>query len=218
MYAHHTFAFARRRIGVFADGMAVANWVSMNPRSTLLLSAVVILAGALAVSGCLGSAPQMAGAGTNGGGSTNGGSGATDGGIPVGMLLCQADLSITGTYAQGNAPPADFPGGCWPDGTWTFTVAVSQNGCSTAPKLEAMYSFKVQEDNDYNDTITYLSDPTNKDDSLKLSGGEGGLCTGAFLLFSADGKTVINLRPALQVGNVLNGKGDYRIYDQDQRF
>jgi len=60
--------------------------------------------------------------------------------------------------------------------------------------------FKVVEDTDYNDTITYQNDPTNTSLTLKISGGEGAICTGAFLLFSSDGKTMINLRPALQTG------------------
>jgi len=36
----------------------------------------------------------------------------------------------------GSAPPADFAGGCWPDGTWTFTTTVTTNSCPTAPVLE----------------------------------------------------------------------------------
>jgi hypothetical protein len=135
-----------------------------------------------------------------------------------GMILCSAQLTLSGTYTQGNPPPTGFAGGCWPDGTWTFSATVTSNTCPSAPTLESQYTFKVVEDLDYNDTITYQNDPTNLYVSTKISGGEGGLCVGAFLIFSPDGKTVWNLRPALQTGNVLNGAGEYRIYDTDQRL
>jgi hypothetical protein len=137
---------------------------------------------------------------------------------PLGTELCEATLSLAGTFVQGDAPPTDFPGGCWPDGTWTFTATVTQNGCSSAPQLESQYQFKVVEDADYNDTITYLNDPSNMYVATKISGGEGAVCTGAFMIYSSDGKTVINLRPAMQADNSINGQGDYRVYDADQRF
>jgi len=178
------------------------------------------------VSGCLGSVPDMpstADGGTthkDGGSSSGGGNGdmSSQSGIPsTAMQLCEADFTISGTWVQGSAPPSDFAGGCWPDGTWTFTTTVTSNTCPTAPVLEKQYVFKVVEDTDYNDTITYENDPTSTNLTTKISGGEGAICTGAFLLFSSDGKTMINLRPALQTGNILNGVGDYRVWDQDQR-
>jgi hypothetical protein len=136
---------------------------------------------------------------------------------PLGMELCEATLALTGTYVQGNAPPTGFPGGCWPDGTWTFTATMTNNTCTSAPTLEAQYQFKVVEDMDFNDTITYVNDPTNMYVATKISGGEGGVCVGAFMIFSADGKTVWNLRPAMQADNSINGQGDVRVYDADQR-
>src|SRR4051812_44183271 len=47
--------------------------------------------------------------------------------LPLGTELCETDLTLAGTYVQGTAPPADFPGGCWPDGSWTFTATVTTN-------------------------------------------------------------------------------------------
>ena len=131
--------------------------------------------------------------------------------------MCTATISLAGTYTLGNAAPTDFPGGCWPDGAWSFTATVTANDCATAPALEAPYNFKVVEDLDYNDTITYMNDPTNIYVSTKISGGEGGVCVGIFLIYSADGKTVWNLHPAVQADNTINGQGDVRIYDADQR-
>jgi hypothetical protein len=195
---------------------------------------------AAALTGCLGSAPAGGGGGSGGGGGggsagTGGGAGGGGGGgggsagsgggggggggaVPVvGNLLCTATLSISGSYTRAAAPPTDFPGGCWPDGDWTFTATITANECATAPKLESPYKFHVVEDLDYNDTITYTNDPANMYVTAKVAGGEGGVCTGAFLIFSADGKTLWNLRPAVQADNSINGQGDIKIYDVDQR-
>jgi hypothetical protein len=192
---------------------------------------VIGLAFALGSSGCL-SATSTPGTGSDGGGSPGvdgsmgpapdgGGSGGQDGsgGTTIGTLLCESTLSITGTYQQGNAPPSGFPGGCWPDGIWTFTATVvaGMDGCNGTPDLAQQYQFKVVEDLDYNNTITDLNAAPGAVEGLQISGGDGGLCIGAFMLYSSDGKTVINLRPALQANNVLDGHGDYRIYDADQR-
>ncbi len=136
---------------------------------------------------------------------------------PLGMQLCEATLSLSGSYVQGSAPPTAFPGGCWPDGMWTFTATITNNSCTSAPPLETQYQFKIVEDLDYNDTITYVNDPTNMYVATKISGGEGGVCVGAFTIYSADGKTVYNLRPAMQADNSINGAGDIRLYDADQR-
>jgi len=43
------------------------------------------------------------------------------------------------------------------------------------------------------------------------------VCVGAFLVFSADGKTIWNLRPAMQADNTINGHGDIKVYDADER-
>lgn len=196
----------------------------MNTARTLLSLGLMTL-----LTGCLGSAPKsdsgpgnmtgnMTGNGNMSGG--NGNMGGSNGGTPapVGNLICQATLSISGTYTQGNAPPADYePGTCWPDGMWTFTATVTDSDCQNTPSLEPQYQFQVVEDADFNDTITYVTDPNNMNITTKISGGDGAICVGAFLIFSADGKTIYNLRPALQADNSLNGQGDIQVYDADQR-
>jgi hypothetical protein len=137
--------------------------------------------------------------------------------VPLGVELCEASLSLAGTFTQSAAPPTGFPGGCWPTGSWTFTATVTMNGCNNAPSLPSQFQFTVVEDTDYNDTITYNTDPNNMYVATKISGGEGGVCVGAFQIYSADGKTITNLRPAMQADNSINGAGDYRVYDADQR-
>src|SRR5690349_693471 len=93
--------------------------------------------------GCLNSTPGSGGGGDN---STGGG---TTGG--VGMMLCEAELAVTGSFAVGNARPADLEGPCWPDGVWTFTASVTSNNCMHMPDLLPEYKFQVVEDADYND-------------------------------------------------------------------
>ena len=70
---------------------------------------------------------------------------------------------------------------------------------------------------DFNETITYTTDPNNMFVTTKISGGDGAVCVGDFMIYSADGKSTIELRPALQLDNTLNGVGDYRLWDADQR-
>jgi hypothetical protein len=195
-----------------------------------------ILALSAAVTGCLGSAPAGGGGSGGGGGGGHGGSGGGGGGggsggtggsggggggsVPVaGNLLCTSVLSIAGAYTQGNPPPTGFEGGCWPDGTWNFTATIASSDCpaSMAPTVLPSYTFTVTEDLDYNDTVVFTNDPTNMYVSLKISGGDGGVCVGAFLIFSPDGKTVWNLRPAMQADNSINGQGDIKVWDADQR-
>jgi hypothetical protein len=223
---------------VFAPGMNVAIRRRMNLRS--IGRSLFVIGLAVAVTGCLGSAPTGgnggsgggggggaggAGGGTGGaGGGGSGGTGGSGGGggtvaPPLGNLLCTSVLSFSGSFTQGNAPPTDFPGGCWPDGSWTFTANIDSTDCAAgmAPTVESQYVFNVTEDADFNDTISYQNDPTNMYVSTKISGGDGGVCVGAFLVFSADGKTVWNLRPAMQSDSSINGHGDIQVYDADQR-
>jgi len=219
--------------------MKVASWGGMSLRA--IARSFLVLGLSVAVTGCLGSAPPGGNggsgggggggsAGNGGGGGTAGGGGGTGGGGTggsgggggsggvVGNELCTSDLSFTGTYVQGNAPPSDFEGGCWPDGTWTFTANIDDTTCAAgmAPTVQPQYKFTVTEDTDFNDTIVYNTDPSNMNVSLKVSGGDGAICVGAFLIFSADGKTIWNLRPALETGNTLDGHGDIQVWDTSQ--
>jgi len=196
----------------------------------------LVLGLTVASAGCLGSAQSGSGAGgggssaggggsaggsgSAGGGGSAGGSGSAGGGgsVTLGNQLCESTLAITGTFVQGDPPPADLEGGCWPDGMWTFTATVTDNGtCPTQPPIPPQFQYKVVQDDDFNDTITYLTDPTNIYTPSSISGGDGGLCVGEFIIYSSDGKSIFNLRPALQTGNILDGQGDWRLYDSDQR-
>jgi hypothetical protein len=190
-------------------------------RSFLAVSVAAVLAG------CLGSAPQGTGgggaggkggggAGGSGGGGAGGGGGTT--GAPIGNELCRATLSITGTYVQGNAPPADLGGGCWPDGMWTFSATVTDSGnCANPPTLAAQYQVQVVQDDNFDDTITFVSDPTNMFTHMQINAAGGGICTGIFQWVSDDGFTVYEMHPSLQADNSLVGNGQYSMYDADQR-
>jgi hypothetical protein len=197
---------------------------------------VFVLGLAVVAAGCLGSVKSDGGggggsgggsAGSGGGSAGGGGSGSgndggtstSDGGsIVLGNQLCEATLSIAGTFVQGDPPPSDLGGGCWPDGLWTFTATMTDNGgCPTLPTIPPQFQYKVVQDDDFNDTITYLTDPTNIFTPSSISGGDGALCVGEFIIYSSDGKSIFNLRPALQADNSLDGQGDWRLYDSDQR-
>jgi len=219
--------------------MKVASGPGMSFRS--IARGFSILGLSIAVAGCLGSAPTGGnggsggggggqagsgggggggGGGSGGGGGTGGSGGGGGGPVPVvGNLLCTTNLSISGSYTQANPPPTDFEGGCWPDGSWVFTATITDSDCASGmtPTVENQYQFTVTEDMDYNDTIVYNNDPTNMYVTTKISGGDGGVCVGAFLIFSADGKTIWNLRPAMQADNSINGQGDIKVYDADER-
>jgi hypothetical protein len=113
--------------------------------------------------------------------------------------------------------------GCWPDGTWTFQVAVAQNGCPTAPTPLASYSFSdTRTDPDglglTQDNFTYTPDAAWPNYHVKVSANATG-CEGSLELFSTDGKKVWGLVPeVLQVNgeNTLSGEGDYTEYDSVQ--
>jgi len=136
---------------------------------------------------------------------------------PLG-ILCNATFKVTGTFQLGQAQPTDI-GGCWPVGTWTWTATMDTNQCQTPPAILPQYQFKVDvatdADGNYNYTDSYLTDP-NAHYKLKVSGDGGGLCQGGLEIFSADGKQVWNMKPSLEVGNVLDGFGEYALYDSDQ--
>lgn len=153
------------------------------------------------------------------GDSPGGGGGGVDADIDPDPRLCVATLSTSGTFAK-DASADPLPGsGCRPWGTWTFTTAIVSNNCSPAPSVQE-YQFKAtwKLDNDGN-TITeysYLTDPTTEH-RIKHSQGGSGLCAGELQLYSADGKTVFNLRPELNADNSITGDGEYAVFTTDQR-
>ncbi|HWE26683.1 MAG TPA: hypothetical protein VHB97_01720 [Polyangia bacterium] len=196
---------------------------------------------AVAVAGCLGSAPTGGnggsgggggggtgghggggGGGAGGGGGTGGGGGGGGGGgsagAPLGNELCRATLTVSGQYVQGNPPPADLGGGCWPDGMWTFSATITDGGgCTNAPTLPSQYQVQVTQDDDFNDTITFVTDPNNMFTHMHMNAGDGGICTGIFQWVSDDGFTIFEMHPSMQADNSLIGGGQYSMYDADQR-
>jgi|SRR5215510_1640904 len=136
---------------------------------------------------------------------------------PLG-IICNATFKTNGTFTLGQAQPADVSG-CWPIGTWTFTVTLDTNQCQPPPTLLPSYSFQVDAVADVDGNLsyqyTYLTDPTSHF-RLKVSGDGGGLCQGSLELYSPDGKQYWNLKPSLETGNVLDGFGEYALYDSDQ--
>ncbi|MBP6629681.1 MAG: hypothetical protein KBG28_20320 [Kofleriaceae bacterium] len=171
------------------------------------------LLGSAGAAGCVGAADD----GGGGGGGGGGGSGDVD------RITCSAELGITGTFAVGDPRPAEIMG-CWPIGTWTFTATVGASNCPAAPPLASQYQFRgerdlTSEDPDYTWVYTYLTDPTDTMVRVSVSSGGGGECEGSIQLFSADGKTLTLLKPALQEDGVtLTGFGQYEIHTLDQRL
>jgi hypothetical protein len=201
---------------------------------------LVSLGLSFALVGCLGSAPSggsggsgggggggSGGTGGSGGGGTGGtgGSGGGGGGVtpgqPLGNLLCTAKLTVAGTYVQGNPAPSDLGGGCWPDGTWTFTATITDDGgCSAVahnPTLPSQYQVTVVQDDNFDDTFTFVTDPTNMYTQFGINSGDGGICTGIFEWTSDDGFTNFVMQPSLQADNSLNGNGNFQVFDADQR-
>ncbi len=134
-------------------------------------------------------------------------------------LLCSAELTFAGSFAVGTPKPLEISG-CWPIGTWTFTAAVGVHDCAAAPTPLPQYQIRVDrdltsEDPDFSWLYTYVTDPAAPS-SVSVTSGGGGLCEGIVLVFSADGKTVWNMHPALQADNSLNGTGDYEIHTVSQ--
>lgn len=180
-------------------------------------------------------------------GGVDGGSGARpDGAIGSGSgdvdrITCTTELSIgeapnpPGTFATAPVP-ADVTG-CWPVGTWTFSVQISaqQNSpptCATPPTLAPQYQFRgeldtsVEDPDNFTYKYTYLTDP-QVDPRISVSSGGGGTCTAKLSFFSADGKSVLSIEPYLvanpdpaapnpQTGEI-KGKGTYEVHTLDQR-
>lgn len=146
--------------------------------------------------------------------------GSVDDGQTADELLCSATLTMTGTFAIGTPQPAEISG-CWPIGTWTFAAAVGEHDCGSAPTPLAEYQFRVDRDEasadpDYTWIYTYVTDPADTTADVSVTSGGGGLCEGILIVYSADGKTVWNMHPALQADGTLNGTGDYELHTTSQ--
>ena len=151
--------------------------------------------------------------------------------------ICQAHFTVAGQFTMSRAAPDDVnndtgvaPGdgipdiqGCWPVGTWTFSLTQVDNTCKTAPTPNAEYKFSgvfVPDavEPDYVFTLV-TPDPTSMTHRVNVSSGGGGLCEGSLELYSADAKQAWILNPALNVFNMsgpLTGVAEYGEYKEAQ--
>lgn len=138
-------------------------------------------------------------------------------------ITCAASYGLTGTFAPA-APtrPSDTPTGCWPVGTWTFSVALEDSDCAAAPvQLATSYAFRVDRTDDpalgWVESYAYLGDMAALY-RLKVTEGGGGDCEGGLELYSADGTEHWNFKPALfDTGNALSGFAEYTRFEDSQR-
>jgi hypothetical protein len=136
-------------------------------------------------------------------------------------ITCQAEITLAGTLVPSDPQPLEIQG-CWPIGTWNFAPTVTTNTCATPPPLLPTYSFVGERDlasaePDYTWVFTVTEPAGDPTADVGVSSGGGGLCTGALMVFSADGLSVANLHPALQVGGIITGQGTYEVHTKDQR-
>jgi hypothetical protein len=153
---------------------------------------------------------------------------------PTDERLCTVAYTLSGNYTVGQAPPDRVNNetqeptpdgipdieGCWPVGTWTFSMTPTDGDCSPEPSEPASVTVKVDFVDDpidptYNIT---LQSPTSVN-RVKISQGGGGLCEGVFELFSDDGKETYNLHPTLNVYNQngpLEGQGEFARFTVNQ--
>ena len=164
-------------------------------------------------------------------------------------LVCTDSFRITGTFVPGTPArptmdpdmPLDPFTGCWPVGTWNFTVSIDPSdeniqditgdkqpdrcgrvaGTSIAT-FDSGYSFTVTRVQDANGT-DFVDDyrvnnlPADKKlYKVKVTEGGGGLCEGGLEIYSLDGLSYWNLHPALNANNTLSGVGDFHIYEEKQ--
>ena len=136
-------------------------------------------------------------------------------------LQCAAPVTISGTFSQEAEQPGEISG-CWPIGTWSFTVTVGEGDCGDVPAPLPDYAVRFERDTeaaqpDYTWISSYLTDPSDQFVQVSVTSGGGGLCEADVQIFSADGTAVWNLHPALQADATLNGQGEYMLYGGDQR-
>lgn len=135
------------------------------------------------------------------------------------QIVCSTQWNITGS-AVLETKPAEISG-CWPVGTWTFSLAQATNTCNPAPTPLGQYQIKVErdlaaEEPDHTYIYSYLTDPADMTATVSVTSGGGGLCEGELLVFSTDGKKIWNLHPSLNADNTIGGLGDYEEHTSSQ--
>jgi hypothetical protein len=149
--------------------------------------------------------------------------------------LCSDTFELSGTFTLGMPSPDNVnnetqvaPGdgipdiqGCWPTGTWRFTLASTGGDCSPAPTVPTSVEFRVDFINDpvepgYSEVLVA---PVSEHHRVHVSQGGGGLCEGGIELYSTDGKEVYILNPTLNVFNQngpLGGSGEFSRFSKNQ--
>jgi hypothetical protein len=153
--------------------------------------------------------------------------------------LCTDNYSVSGTFTLGESSPdnvnnetGEAPGdgmpdiqGCWPAGTWTFSLTRIDGDCGTVA-VPPSFSFEVDFiadpiEPDFMETLIApaVGSASAADYRLHVSQGGGGLCEGGLEIFSTDGKEVFNIHPTLNVFNTsgpLEGSGEFSRFSKNQ--
>jgi hypothetical protein len=130
-------------------------------------------------------------------------------------IVCEAQVAISGRLAGGARRPSDVFG-CWPVGTWSFTASVESTDCASPPALEPAYAFSVARDADQVESYRFVSDPDRDGVKVKVTSGGSGLCEGGLMIWSADRKTLVNLKPTLKADGTIAGNGEIELYSTPQ--
>jgi hypothetical protein len=130
-------------------------------------------------------------------------------------IVCEAQVAISGHVQAAPRRPSDVFG-CWPVGTWSFSAAVQSSDCASTPALEPSYAFSVARDADQVETYRFLTDPARDGVKLKVTSGGSGLCEGGVMIWSADKKTLVNLKPTLNADGTIAGNGEIELYAAPQ--
>jgi hypothetical protein len=162
---------------------------------------------------------------------------------PLG-IECTDAFKITGTFTPSTARPVDVAG-CWPAGTWTFSVTLDPTDdnildvtgdmlpdrcgkvAGTQPAtFKQSYSFTVTRTDDgdgYVDSYTMsgisndCAQPGECLARLKVSEGGGLECEGGVEIWNADRKQYWNLKPEQATGqSALQGFGEFTQYVEAQ--
>ncbi len=108
---------------------------------------------------------------------------------PLENVLCEAPLTVSGSFTSSVTPAPTAADGCVPPGTWTVNVAVAGNGdCSS---VEVLPTYTVQVVNTApagerpNHEITLTNAPTGADVDASINASGNGACNLALDVLTA---------------------------------
>ena len=149
-------------------------------------------------------------------------------------ILCSTFFASSGTFAPdtANPPPTGFTG-CWPVGSWQFSLTVSTDttsggGPDTCAKTGhaqtplAMYQFTgtttLNQDGDPVQQFSYTRQPgdPNVNTTIKVTEDGSGVCQGNLSLYDTTGTKVWILQPELNADNSITGNAEFDLYGTDQ--